>query len=80
MYDNPIRTVTLSKTVDAANTEGSFSFKVTVFDSDGSTRLRNTVIATQNGADVSTDSIGEATVILSHNEVIELEIPNGAAY
>ncbi|MBR3188065.1 MAG: LPXTG cell wall anchor domain-containing protein [Lachnospiraceae bacterium] len=77
MYDNPIRTVTLSKIVDAANTEGSFSFKVTVFDSDGSTRLRNTVIATQNGTDVSTDSIGEATVILSHNEVIELEIPNG---
>ena len=77
MYDNPIRTVTLSKTVDAANTEGSFSFKVTVFDSDGSTRLRNTVIATQNGANVSTDSIGEATVILSHNEVIELKIPNG---
>ena len=77
MYDDPIRTVRLSKTVDAADTEGSFSFKVTVFDRDGSTRLRNTVIANQNGEDIATDSIGEAAVILSHNEVIELKIPNG---
>ena len=77
MYDNPIRTVTLSKTVDATDTEGTFSFKVTVFDSDGSTRLRNTVIAAQNGADVSTNSIGEATVTLSHDENVALKIPNG---
>ena len=77
MYDNPIRTVTLSKTVDAADTEGSFSFKITVFDSDGSTRLKNTVIATQSGVDVTTDSIGETTVTLSHGDSIELKIPNG---
>ena len=77
IYDNPIRTVTLSKTVDAINTEGSFSFKVTVFNSDGSTRLANTVIASQGDTDISTDSIGEATVILSHNQSLELKIPNG---
>ena len=77
MYDNPIRTVTLSKTVDATNTEGSFNFKVTVFNSDGLTRLANTVIATQNETDISTNSIGEATITLSHSQSVDLKIPNG---
>ena len=77
MYDNPIRTVTLSKTVDATNTEGSFSFRVTVFNSDGTSRLANTVIATQDETDISTNSIGEALITLSHNQSVELKIPNG---
>ena len=77
VYDNPIRTVTLRKTVDATNTEGAFTFKVTVFNSNGTTRLANTVIAAQNGTDISTNSIGEATVTLNHNQSVELKIPNG---
>ncbi len=77
LYDNPIRTVTLSKTVDAASTEGTFSFKITAFGSDGSTRLAHTVIAEQHGNNVITNSIGEATVTLSHNEEVALKIPNG---
>ena len=77
MYDNPIRTVTLSKTVDATNTEGSFGFMVTVFNADGETRLANTVIATQGEAIISTDSVGVAIITLIHGQSVDLKIPNG---
>ena len=76
VYDNPIRKVTLSKTVEGESEEG-FSFKITVYnDSDG--RLGNYVIGTAGGSDLITNNIGEATVILSSGESIDLKIPHGS--
>lgn len=76
VYDNPIRSVTLSKTVEGEG-EGSFSFKITVYnDSDG--RLGNYVIGTAGGSDLTTNNIGEATVTLSNGESVELKIPHGS--
>ena len=75
VYDNPIRKVTLSKTVEGESEEG-FSFKITVYnDSDG--RLGNYVIGTAGGSNLTTNNIGEATVILSNGESVDLKIPHG---
>ena len=76
MYDNPTRTVTLSKMVEGGSEEG-FSFKITVYnESDG--RLGNYVIGTVNGANLTTNNIGEATVTLSNGESVDLKIPHGS--
>ena len=75
VYDNPIHTVTLSKTVENEGTE-SFRFRVTVSDSSNA-GLRNYVIGTWNGQDLTTNNIGELNISLKHGDVVQLKIPHG---
>ena len=75
VYDNPIHTVTLSKTVENEGTE-SFNFRVTVTDSSNA-GLRNYVIGTWNGQDLTTNNIGELNISMKHGDVVQLKIPHG---
>ena len=76
VYDNPIRTVTLSKTVEGESDVG-FPFKITVYnDRDG--RLGNYVIGTVDSSDLTTNNIGEAMVTLSNGDSVNLKIPHGS--
>ena len=75
VYDNPVHTVTLSKTVENEGTE-SFNFRVTVTDSSNA-GLRNYVIGTWNGQNLTTNNIGELNISLKHGDVVQLKIPHG---
>lgn len=76
VYDNPIRTVTLSKTVEGESDVG-FPFKITVYnDRDG--RLGNYVIGTVDSSDLTTNNIGEAMVTLNNGDSVNLKIPHGS--
>lgn len=75
VYDNPIRTVTVTKTV-AGGGDDSFAFKVTVFNNSGN-RVGNYVIGEVNGSNLTTSNIGEATVYLSNGQHVDLKIPDG---
>ena len=76
VYDNPIRTVTLSKTVEPES-EDSLDFRITVYNDSGG-RLGNYVIGTVNGSNLVTNNIGEASVSLRHGGSIDLNIPHGS--
>ena len=80
VYDNPIRTVTLSKTVEdptGISESKSFTFTATVYESyesaDTNTRLRNYTV----GEGLITNSIGQVTINLAHGGNVALNIPNG---
>lgn len=75
VYDNPIRTVTLSKTVEGEG-EDSFSFKITVYN-DSNGRLGNYVIGSVGSSDLTTNNVGEATVTLGNGDSVMLKIPQG---
>lgn len=76
IYDNPIRTVTLTKLVSDER-EGSFTFTATLFKNDGTTRLGNYVVGEIDGTPLVTNNVGEVVVALSHGESVDLEIPDG---
>ena len=72
VYDNPIRTVTLSKTLtDAIAPDGRFTITVTVLDEDGA-RVRNYDV----GAG-TTNNLGQVTIVLGNNESANIRIPHG---
>ena len=75
IFDNPIRTVTLSKEADDES-QSDFTFTVTVFNNDNN-RLRVYEIGTHRGAALVTNNIGEVTLPLKHEESVQLKIPHG---
>ncbi|MBQ9016468.1 MAG: InlB B-repeat-containing protein [Firmicutes bacterium] len=75
VYDDPIHTVTLSKTVENEGAD-EFTFRVTVTDS-GNTGLRNYVIGTWNDQELRTNNVGELNLLLKHRDVVQLKIPHG---
>ena len=75
VYDNPVHTVTLSKTVENEGTE-SFNFRVTVIDS-SNTGLQDYVIGRWNDQDLTTNNIGELNISLKHGDIVQLKIPHG---
>ena len=76
VYDEPVHTVTVSKTVDDGGT-ASFSFTATVLNSDD-TRLANYVVGHVDDTDLTTNSIGQVTFLLANGENIQLKLPHGS--
>ena len=77
VYDNPVRTVTLTKLIDGGG-EDTFNFKVTVFNSDGTTRLAGYTIGEKGGNALTTNNIGEVTLPMGDQESVALNIPHGS--
>ena len=77
VYDNPVCTVTLTKLIDGGG-EGTFNFKVTVFNSDGTTRLAGYTIGEKGGNALTTNKIGEVTLPMGDQESGALNIPHGS--
>ena len=75
VYDNPLHTVTVSKTVEGGDS-GGFGFTATVFRADGD-RLPNYVVGTAHDVSLTTSNIGKVTFTLADGEQIEFKLPHG---